>query len=140
MSLRVDFNYVEAIKDCDGFPLGEGEFSFGVYAKPSFRSSSTVYTTSEEGFDDGERSGAIGQREFTSTAVNGQEVTIEFNASEVDYDIFGNNPFNDSRMSNSTKSERHTYSGTRVVEHGPADDHAGSGDCQVRLSYTVTEI
>ena len=139
-SIRVDFNYVEAVKDCDGFPLGEGEFSFGVYARPSFGSSTTVYTSNQRGFADGQRSGALGQREFTTTAVNGQEVTIEFKASEVDYDIFGNNPFNDSRMSSRTQTTRHTFDGRKWSGSGPQTITMGSGDCQVRLSYTVSEI
>lgn len=137
-SIRFDFNYIEALNDCDGFPLGEGEFSFTVRANPSFATSTTVYNSSPN-LDDGDRTGALGRRDFTTTATNGQQVTVEFRGTEYDYDILGN-PFADSRMDGIQTTAQHTYNGSSWSGLGPQTLTLGSGDCRVRLSYTASEI
>lgn len=136
-TVRLDFNYVEAVKDCDGFPLGEGEFDLRVTATPSFASGTTVLNSIQRGLDDGERTGALGRRTFTTEATSGKQINVKFEASEIDFDILGS-PFDDSRMSNREITRTHTFNGTTWSGTGPRSITMGSGDCQVRLSYDVS--
>ncbi|HMB90942.1 MAG TPA: hypothetical protein VKP65_08855 [Rhodothermales bacterium] len=75
--------------------------------------------------------------QFVAQRVVGNEFTVTFESSEWDTSIFGNS-YPDDRMANLVGTQAHRYlsggwsnvSGTRRITNG-------SGNCQIRLEYTV---
>ncbi len=135
--LQIDFGSIEAIKDCDGIE-GDGDFSFKVTTNVSSGGSSTVYSKSVT-LGEGGRTSAIGRKTYTVPATSGQQVTVEFEASERDKNIFGTK-YNDSRLDNARNSIAHKFNNGTWSSLGPRSIELGSGDCRVRLSYTANAL
>ena len=135
--LQVDFNYVEAVKDCDGIE-GDGDFHFRVRAMQSWGGSVTVHNRGHT-LGDGGRTAALGRHTFTAAATTGQQVTIELTASERDKPLIGAT-YNDSRMNNATRTAVHAYRDGKWTSTGPRTITLGSGNCQVRLHYSVNQL
>lgn len=136
-AIQFDFSFIEAIKDCDGIE-GDGDFSFQVKTIVSSGGSNTVYSSSRT-LGDGDRTPAIGRRTYTVPATDGQQVTVEFIATEFDKNIFGKS-FNDDRLSGARRTTAHKFNNGKWSGTGPQSITLGSGDCQVRLRYTVNAV
>ncbi len=135
--LQLDFGFVEAIKDCDGIE-GDGDFSFKVTTNVSSGGGSTVYNKSAT-LGNGGRTSAIGRKVYTVPATDGQQITVEFVASERDKNIIGQT-YNDSRLDGARKSIAHKFNNGSWSSLGPRSIELGSGDCRVRLNYTANAL
>ncbi len=135
--LQLDFSNIEVIADCDGIE-GDGEFKFSVVVRPSFASAITIYNASRT-MGDGDRTPALGRRTLSAVSSPGQQVTVEFRASEVDHSIF-TGEYNDSRMDNLLGTSIHLYNGSTWSNQGPRSITLGSGSCQVRLNYIANVV
>ncbi len=72
-------------------------------------------------------------------ATSGQQITVEFVASEHDKNIIGQT-YNDSRLDGARNSISHKFNNGTWSSLGPRSIELGSGDCRVRLSYTANAM
>lgn len=135
--LQIDFGFVEAVKDCDGIE-GDGDFAFKVTTNVSSGGSSTVFSQSVS-LGEGGRTGAIGRKVYSVPATSGQQITVQFEASERDKNIIGQT-YNDSRLDNARNSIAHKFNSGTWSSLGPRSIELGSGDCRVRLTYTANAM
>jgi hypothetical protein len=132
-SLAIAFDQITAIRDCDGVE-GDGDFKFWWKAEPSFASAYERHRSPRLG--PGQSTGDLGGRMFTGPAVDGQQITVTFTASEMDKPVFGaERP--DPQMNNQSKAVRHTFRNGRWSNLGNQRIELGSGGCHVRLSYNA---
>ena len=137
VTLQIDFTNIEVLEDCDGIE-GDGDFRFTVTTSVSAGGGGSVYSGSPT-LGNGARTSSLGRKEYIVPATDGQQVTVEFVASEQDRDIFGN-VYNDDRMDNVRRTLEHKFNSGSWTPLGPQSILVGSGACRVRLNYVANAI
>lgn len=151
--LRLEVSSVVVREMCDGFPIdvdgGEwshrlevrfpGEPSILVGATSNFPSASFVRNAGRGGSLALDANAKIIQRQQLAQA--GDKVTLTLRATEWDYDIFGNNPFPDSRMNNRSATASLNYADGTWPE-APAGKLTlqNTGSCIVDVNYTFEAV
>ena len=155
--LTVDRFSVEVLGTCDDFTQGltRGEFTTRVSVVDS--NGTEIYefeTPSYPGDPDrlsalingglGQSSTLPGAAERTLSGQAGQSLRVNFRATEWDEQIVIFPPsirlVRDSDMNDRSTSRTHSYSGTAFTSLGANTLTLGSGDCSVRLHYSVTAV
>ncbi len=148
--LRVGLTRIDAEGDCDDIFTGVdgGEFSYRFQVTwPDGTTDVLDQTSDYPSPGDIVHLGSGGSTiSFTITANSevtssvGQTVQVQFRASEWDYDLFGNNPFLDSDMSDRNASITHQFKDGAWTNVGTKSIVLGSGGCQVQADYDFIAV
>ena len=128
-------------KDCDGWPLGDGQFWFHV--KILNENNSQVVSIYDSGswksYGDGDTKKINVTKTFSMPRTMGKKFTVQLISWEQDHDLFGKGYY-DSRMNGKTASGTHSFSssGTWSNIYGTRYISTGDNNCNVGLRYTVT--
>ncbi|MCB0748312.1 MAG: thiol-activated cytolysin family protein [Ignavibacteriae bacterium] len=127
--------------DCDGWPLGDGDFWFRV--RILNENNNQLVTQYDSGswikYGDGDTKKINTTKTFTLPRNVGKKFTVQLICWEQDYDILGKG-FYDSRMNGKTASGTHSFtsSGSWSGTSGRRYVSTGDKNCNVGLYYTVT--
>lgn len=132
------------VKDCDGVGAGDGEFRVDAYVRDINGKNIHHYTKS---IDSGEGANSINKTyKITLEKKIGEKFTVAFYCSEYDKNVWGTT-IKDSRMNSEYGAD--TFEFNSSAQWGLAGTGGGSspiiesislgsGNCQVRLNYSVT--
>lgn len=136
-TLQLDFTNIEAIEDCDGIE-GDGDFRFDVATSVSAGGGGKIYGTTTT-LGNGGKTNSLGRKTYTVPATDGQQVTVEFVASEQDKSVF-QVTYNDDRLDGARRTLEHKFNDGEWTNLGPKSILLGSGSCRVRLNYIANAI
>jgi thiol-activated cytolysin len=130
------------IQDCDGPPLGKGNFRYEVRI---FNNDGVIggYSSDIKEYGDGWAENINIPKSFSLPRLEGAYFKIQLICDEIDYDLFGN-PYFDSRMnarSNVIRFEYNNGGWNGVYNYNsPAayDLVVGEENCKVRLAYSIS--
>jgi hypothetical protein len=131
-TLMLDFPFIEVLEDCDGIE-GDGEFDFVVRTVVAGGATTVLYDANPT-LGPGGRTATIGRRAYP--VADGDLVTVYFEASEWDRDIFGN-VYHDSPLSGSLGATNHLFADGTSSRLGNRAITLGSDGCRVRLHWTA---
>jgi hypothetical protein len=143
--LTVTLLSVVAIEPCEEFltDLDGGEFVFRFTVTWPDNSEEVVAQTT--GYPDVTKFFTLRRNEpFTSglsaghTSAGDGAIRITFNASEVDFDAFGNNPGPDSRMNNASREEQHSWNGSAWPSGLFSAELNPTSGCSLGAAYRIT--
>ena len=126
--------------DCDGWPLGDGQFWF--YVKILDENDKEIVSKYDSGgwenFGDGDSKKVNKTKSFNLPRVIGKKFTVQLVCWEND-PVFGATVY-DSRMDGKTASGTHSFttSGTWSSTYGTRVLTIGDDNCNVSLNYTLT--
>lgn len=132
--LTLDFASITAIEHCDGLFEGDGDFEFKVWIVRPDEYRLHMFN-SMEALGPGGKTKRLGS--FSFNAVDGDIVTVHFEASEWDHDIFGN-VYHDSRLSSAKGTRSHRFRDGTWTSLGYNSLLLGSEGCRVRLDWTAS--
>ncbi len=128
-------------KDCDGWPLGDGDFWF--YVKILNENNGEIVSKYDSGgwkkYGNGDTKKINVTKTFTLPRTVGKKFTVQLICWEQDFDLFGKG-FYDSRMNGRTASGTHSFtsSGSWSNSYGAKVISTGDDNCKVSLKYNVT--
>jgi thiol-activated cytolysin len=140
-TINVYLDEFKVNNDCDGWPLGNGDFWF--YVKILNENNSQLATMYDSGdwvkYGDGDSKKINSTKTFTLPRTIGKKFTVQLVCWEQDYDILGKG-FYDSRMNGKTASGTHSFqdNGNWSNIYGNNVISTGDDNCNVSLKYTIT--
>lgn len=128
----------ECIADCEDFTQGAGDFTY----------SGTIHTGKNQAIGStqasvvrvaaGESRNINARFDVAVLDQSGEELSIEFCATEWDASLTGDSP--DSRMNNLCRTAHYRQSTGDWIPEGPNYITLGSGSCVVRLHYFISDV
>ncbi len=153
-SVRVSNLSITALSTCDDVTQGltNGEFAVRVRATTSNGGQVTLHetpgypgsTSNPRGYNmaRNQTRSISGARSFNITGAPGQQLRLEFSATEWDSQIVLIPPstrnIHDSRMSNRSSSRTHRYSNGSFNSLGSNSITLGNSSCGIRLNYSIS--
>ncbi|MCB9208352.1 MAG: thiol-activated cytolysin family protein [Ignavibacteriales bacterium] len=142
VTLFLDQFYVS--QDCDGWPLGDGEFLF--YIEILNQNNNKIVDTYDSGwsaYGDGDNKKINITRVFNMKIGEDKRFTIKLTCYEKDYDLFGN-PHYDDRMNGRSNSITYINYDDGSWSDGLSYDYVytkylylGESNCNVNLKYSI---